>query len=147
MGSRLNRPARLGFCFALLLSAVIVLAQDSQSGGITGVVKDPSGAVIRGATIEVYSTETGVLERRLTTNADGLYTAKLLRPGAYRLEVTEKGFGKYVATLAVRLNELDRRDARISSPISCVSVQMKGTRSPASTAINDWVIWLGLTAE
>src|ERR1019366_2905252 len=37
MASRLNRPARLGFCFALLLSAVIALAQDSQSVNFLGL--------------------------------------------------------------------------------------------------------------
>ena len=77
------------------------------------MVKDPSGAVVRGATVEVFNVETGVMERRVTTNADGLYTAGLLRPGSYRVEVTDQGFGKYVATLAVRLNELERHDVTL----------------------------------
>jgi hypothetical protein len=130
MASRLNRhTAAVGFCLVLLLPAVVGLAQDSGSGGITGVVKDPSGAVIWGAVAEVYSTETGVMERRLTTNADGLYTAKLLRPGSYRLEVTATGFVKYVATLAVRLNELERHDVtlEVGTLQQEISVQAAGT--------------------
>ena len=78
------------------------------------MVKDPSSAVVRGATVEVYNVETGVMERRVTTNADGLYTAGLLRPGSYRVEVTDQSFGKYVATLAVRLNELERHDLPVT---------------------------------
>jgi hypothetical protein len=77
------------------------------------VVKDPSGAVVRGATVEVYNVETGVRERLVTTNEDGSYNAELLRPGPYRVEVTDQGFRKYVATLAVRLNELDRHDVTL----------------------------------
>jgi hypothetical protein len=57
------------------------------------VAKDPSSAVVRGATVEVYSVETGVMQRRVTTNADGLYTAGLLRPGSYRVEVTDQALG------------------------------------------------------
>ena len=101
------------FGFALSLSALSVLAQSSQSGGITGVVRDTSGAVIRGAAVEVYNMETGLVERRLVTNAEGLYTAGLLRPGAYRLEVTDQGFKKYMASLSVRLSEWERHDVTL----------------------------------
>ena len=99
-------PAKFLVGIGLLLAVSHIFAQSSQSGGIIGVVKDASGAVIAGATVTVYNIETGVMERRVTTNADGLYTAGLLRPGSYRLEINDKGFGKYVATLAVRLNEV-----------------------------------------
>jgi hypothetical protein len=108
-----RRVRGLGLGLVLFFSSAFAPAQSSQSGGITGVVKDPSGAIVRGATIEVYNGETGVMERRVTTNADGLYTAGLLRPGPYRVEVTDPGFGKLVARLAVRLNELERHDVTL----------------------------------
>jgi hypothetical protein len=109
-----GRSARaLGLGLAVLFLVVFAPAQSSESGGVTGVVKDPSGAVVRGATVEVFNVDTGVMERRVTTNEDGLYTAELLRPGPHRVEVTDRGFGKYVATLAVRLNELERHDVTL----------------------------------
>ena len=109
-----GRSARaLGLGPVFLFLVVFAPAQSSESGGITGMVKDPSGAVVRGATVEVFNLETGVMERRVTTNADGLYTAGLLRPGPYRVEVTDQGFGKCVAALAVRLNELERHDVTL----------------------------------
>jgi hypothetical protein len=121
--------ASLGLGLVLLVAAVFAPAQSSESGGITGVVKDPSGALVRGASVEVYNGETGVMERRATTDADGLYAARLLRPGPYRLEVTAQRFRKHVATVAVRLNELERHDVtlQVGTLRLEVSVQAAGT--------------------
>ena len=49
--------------------------------------------------------------------------------GSYRLEVTDQGFGKYVATLAVRLNELNRHDVtlEVGTLQQEISVQAAGT--------------------
>jgi hypothetical protein len=113
----------------VLLSADSSLAQTSQSGAIAGVVRDSSAAVVRGAIVEVYNTETSVMVRRVTANADGFYTAGSLRPGLYRLEVTDNGFGKYVATVSVRLSEVERHDVvlKIGTFQEEVSVQAAGT--------------------
>ena len=65
----------LFFAFALflataaLLHAPQVLAQTTL-GGITGVISDPSGSVIPGATITVVSEGTS-LTRSATSNAEG----------------------------------------------------------------------------
>jgi len=44
-------------------------------------VKDTSGAVISGATVAVYSEQTGKLERSIVTDASGGYNVGALRPG------------------------------------------------------------------
>jgi Carboxypeptidase regulatory-like domain/TonB dependent receptor len=121
--------AGLRLCVVLLLTVILAPAQSSEPGGITGVVKDPSGAVVCGATVEVYNEETGVMERRVTTDADGLYAARLLRPGPYRVEVTDQGFGKHVTELTVRLNELERHDVilQVATLRLEVSVRAAGT--------------------
>ena len=61
-----------------LLFATIAFSQGSQTGGITGVVTDPQGAVVPGATVNVISDSTGKTERTTTTGADGGYAATLL---------------------------------------------------------------------
>jgi carboxypeptidase family protein len=130
MVSNFGRSAAgLGLGLALLISAWSSLAQTYQSGAIAGVVRDSSGAVVLGATVEVYNLETGVMDRRLITNADGSYTAGSLRPGSYRLEVSDQGFKKYVANLSVRLYELERHDATLEVGVlrQEVSVQAAGT--------------------
>ena len=95
----------------LLLFALPAFPQGAQSGGISGVVRDSSGAVIPGATIEVFNETTGVSERRLNAGDEGGFSATLLPSGTYRVEVTAPGFKQYRATVQVRINETTRHDA------------------------------------
>jgi hypothetical protein len=64
---------------ALLLPAIAFAQSD---GRFTGVVLDPSGAVIPGATVTVKNERTGE-ERSVTSAADGRYTVSNLRPSVY----------------------------------------------------------------
>ncbi|HEU0118939.1 MAG TPA: TonB-dependent receptor [Bryobacteraceae bacterium] len=72
-----------------LLAASLALA--AQSGTIQGVVKDPTDAVVAGATVTVVSIDTG-LRRELTTNDQGFYTAPALPVGRYKISASKTGF-------------------------------------------------------
>ncbi len=115
----------IGVGCTVLALATLGPGQSSESGGVTGIVKDQSGAVVAGATLKVYSPETGVLERTVVTNAEGLYTVPSLRPGAYRVEATNLGFSTYTSSIAVRLSELERLDIilKIGEAQESISVQ------------------------
>src|SRR6266850_8048107 len=82
---------RFGLLFILFASFVY---SQTSSGTLTGAVLDSSGAVISGAQVRIMGTETGDTVRTLTTNELGHFTAPLLRPGAYSVEVTFAGFKK-----------------------------------------------------
>jgi hypothetical protein len=75
---------------ALLLTPVLASAQ--ALGSIAGTVKDASGAVLPGATVEVTSPV--LIEKVRTTVADGTgqYTIINLPPGTYDVSVTLTGF-------------------------------------------------------
>lgn len=77
------------FAAALLLAAS-ALAQ-TPTGEISGVVRDPSGAAVPGATVSLTNENTG-LSRETSTNEDGIYAAALLPPGAYSASVQAAGF-------------------------------------------------------
>src|SRR5262245_23809576 len=97
-----------------LLCAVSVFAQASQTGGITGVVSDASGALVSGASVDVINESTGKSERTVTTSSDGGYTVTLLKPGGYRLEITAPNFKKAVVTaVQVRIGETMRQDVTL----------------------------------
>lgn len=83
---------RVFFVMALvcLLSVPRARAQ-SPNGTISGVVLDPSGAVIAGADILVANDATGV-QYSAKTNREGIYLVSNLPPGTYRLQVSEIGF-------------------------------------------------------
>ena len=83
---------------ALTLLVCISSAFGQASGGlagISGVVRDPSGAVVPGARVVISSDTQGAL-RTVNTNEDGLFSAPALAPGAgYKVEVTAAGFAGY----------------------------------------------------
>ncbi|MGI9104639.1 MAG: TonB-dependent receptor domain-containing protein [Pyrinomonadaceae bacterium] len=83
----------LGICL-LLGFAVQGFAQSGAQGAINGTVKDPSGAAVVGAQVNIISQQTGVTERTVTTRENGQFTATPLPVGMYRLEITSGGFKK-----------------------------------------------------
>jgi hypothetical protein len=69
----------------ILLVAATALCQSSQSGAISGSVKDSSGAVIVGATVTIVNDATKNVERTVVTTSDGLFTVSLLPPATIPL--------------------------------------------------------------
>lgn len=91
-------------------------SQAIQTGGITGVVTDQGGALVKGASVDVINETTGKSERSVTTGDDGRFTATLLPPGTYRLEITASNFKKaVVARVAVRITESTRQDITLEA--------------------------------
>jgi len=68
-----------------------VLAQGANSG-IAGVVKDTSGAVLPGVTVEAASPALIEKVRSVTTGEDGSYRMLDLRPGTYTVTFSLPGF-------------------------------------------------------
>src|SRR5947209_12033295 len=98
-----------------ILFATIAFSQGAQTGGLTGVITDPQGAVVPGATVDIVNEKTGKPERSTTTGADGGYSATLLPPGTYKVEVTAKNFKKTVVTdVEVRMTETTRQDVALT---------------------------------
>jgi Carboxypeptidase regulatory-like domain/TonB dependent receptor-like, beta-barrel len=82
------------FTFSLLTVAFLFpsfLFAQIDTGSIVGVVKDPSGAAIVGATITLRNEATGVT-RVATTNEDGGYQFPALIPGVYAVQAAAQGF-------------------------------------------------------
>nr|MDQ5837679.1 carboxypeptidase-like regulatory domain-containing protein [Acidobacteriota bacterium] len=117
-----------GLLIALLCAAAF--AQGSQTGGLTGVITDPQGAVVPGASVQIVNEKTGKAERTTTTGADGAYAATLLTPGTYSVEVTAKNFKKTVVTsVEVRITETTRQDVTLTvgGVTETVEVQAEAT--------------------
>ena len=84
---------RLGFRFALLVVlAWFVPAVAYGQGSITGVVRDTSGAVLPGVTVEAASPALIEKVRTATTDSSGQYRIEDLRPGSYVVTFTLAGF-------------------------------------------------------
>jgi hypothetical protein len=62
-----------------------------DTGAITGVVSDRTGAVMPGVLVRIVQIETNSLTDLQTADA-GFYSAPSLRPGRYEITVTKEGF-------------------------------------------------------
>ena len=92
--SRHNRFL-VGIAFAAVLSGN--LAAQSIYGTLTGIVSDPSQAVVAGAALKLRDQQSGSL-RDTVTNSDGYYTFSSVPPGTYQLTVVAKGFETHQQT-------------------------------------------------
>jgi hypothetical protein len=83
---------RLAFSVALLLLPAGARAQSATTGAIAGVVKDTSGAILPGVTVEAASPALIEKVRSAVTDGQGLYEIVGLRPGIYTVTFTLPGF-------------------------------------------------------
>ena len=72
-------------------SALPLWSQSASSGTVSGIVTDPSNAVVAGAAITLTDTATNI-SRTANSNATGRYFFADVTPGTYTLTVAKAGF-------------------------------------------------------
>jgi hypothetical protein len=101
--------------FAVALFVLCVPGAAWAQSGIAGVVRDPSGAVLPGVTVEASSPALIEKARTVVTDGGGAYLLNDLRPGEYKVTFTLPGFttvvrdgidlpASFTATVNVQLN-------------------------------------------
>lgn len=83
--------------FALFVLTVPAIFAQTGTSGITGSVRDTTGAIVPGATVTALNEATGVSQSQTTTES-GLYAFASLPVGAYTVTVEKQGFKKYQKT-------------------------------------------------
>ncbi len=88
-----RRLLLLLFLCLLLLPPISTLsiAQTTTSGGLAGVVTDPSNAVVPNADVEIKDNVKGT-HQSTKTDREGVYRFFFLAPERYRLSVSHSGF-------------------------------------------------------
>jgi len=89
-----KQSRKISACLIALLSLTLLSAMafgQGASASITGMVTDPSGAVIPGATVVATNVETGVTTRTTANNA-GAYNYASLQTGTYTVAAEASGF-------------------------------------------------------
>jgi carboxypeptidase family protein len=108
----MSRSARVGPLVLVCISILALTAAYAQmnTGEITGVVKDPSGDIIAGATVVALNTATH-LKSTTVTNHTGEYLLAQLPVGEYSLTVSTEGFKQAVtANTILHLGDDIRQD-------------------------------------
>src|SRR6185503_15586019 len=109
---RMSRLTRVGLIVVGFTLCVPLIAYAQAS--ITGVVRDSSGSVLPGVTVEAASPVLIEKARTVVTDGSGQYRIVALRPGSYAVTFTLSGFstvrregieltGSFVATVDVDL--------------------------------------------
>jgi hypothetical protein len=104
--------------------AQVSFAQTTGSGTLRGTVKDPQGAIVRGATVTLVNERTKD-ERKTTTRDDGDFVFSALSPGAYTLSVEATGFKKTEQThIAIETSSTRSLEivAEIGQPTETVTI-------------------------
>src|SRR5881409_1953360 len=90
---------RSGTVIAMLLATIYVLmpapAAAQGASGIAGVVKDSSGGVLPGVTVEASSPALIEKVRSVVTDEQGQYKIVNLVPGSYTVSFTLPGFSTF----------------------------------------------------
>jgi len=112
------------------MSLVAFLATNLSAQGIyatlTGVVSDPSPAVIAGAKVMLKDAQSGS-QRDTTTNSDGYFTFASVPVGSYDLTIEAKGFNTYkVAGISLGGGEKRNVDAILSVGTTSQTVEVTG---------------------
>src|SRR5262245_65036027 len=84
-----------GIITCVLLLPSLASAQQASASGIAGVVRDTSGAVLPGVTVEASSPALIEKTRSIVTDSEGRYNIVDLRPGVYQVTFTLSGFNVF----------------------------------------------------
>jgi hypothetical protein len=115
----------LFLALAFVLSGVM-LAQNIVTGGISGTVTDPSGAVVPNATVNLKSNSTGETQTT-TTSSTGLYNFPLLKPGNYTVSIAQSGFRGISQKVDVLLGQVTPVNIKLAVGNASETVEVTGT--------------------
>jgi hypothetical protein len=122
----------------LLLALVVIVmtspmyAQIVETGIITGVVKDNTGAVIPSAHVNIRNDGTG-LASSTTTNDQGIYVTPPLNPGDYSVAIEVPGFSKVVEKVRLEVGQRVAADATLAVGTNAETIEVQATGTVLQT--------------
>src|SRR5438105_5041273 len=136
--------SKFNACCSTLLTLGVIIAATSTinmnaqvaGGNISGTISDATGRVIPEVHISITNPDTGI-NRTLTTNSDGLYTAPNLLPGTYDLTFTASGFRTEVrSAISITVGAAQVIDVtlQIGKAVETVQVQSEAPAVQVSTS-------------
>src|SRR5437868_5086683 len=126
---------KVQFCLVSLSLLALCLGAFAQiqNGQFTGTVTDPSGAAIANAKVTVTNVGTD-LSVTTTTNSTGLYVAKELPVGTYRISAEAQGFKSITNTnLTLNAGNIERVDFKMQLGQTREVVEVSGEAAIVQT--------------
>jgi len=126
LARRLHRGSAFLFHAGIIAFLCVALADGLRADTISGTVKDPSGAVVAGARIQITG---GSLAQPLTVVSDesGKFTAPNLNAGKYSIHIVKDGFDDILTTVELHGTADVLLQLSITSQVTSVTVNGKAS--------------------
>ncbi len=104
---------QLAIVLFLVTLIAVPLAAQLPTASLRGTVNDPSGAAVPGVSVTIKNTGTGV-ERIVTTDENGGYSAEGLSPGSYSVSTRKEGFASQTQSLELQVGRVVVTDFKLT---------------------------------
>jgi hypothetical protein len=138
----MNMLKKYAGAVAMLMLLVVPMAAQQPTGAVTGIVTDPTGAVIPGAKITVTNKATAVTIAMETSPA-GAYTVGSLLPGEYEVKVESEGFRTTRLTVTVLVGRTTGASIELEIGPTTEQVVVEGaaiTINPTETSVQGVIV-------
>ncbi|HEY6489874.1 MAG: TonB-dependent receptor [Terracidiphilus sp.] len=121
----MNRSLGGWVLFCILAPATLAFGQTATTS-LRGTIKDPTGALVPGATVLLTDNATGK-SSATAANSSGLYTFPQIAPSHYTIKVTSPGFGDQVKTAELLVDQPATVDFALTVQSSSVTVDVSAS--------------------
>ena len=113
-------------CVCLLAFLTTVGFAQAPVGTISGLVTDPSGAVLPNAAVTIKNKATGA-ERKVTSSSEGTYSVPALPAGQYEISTQAKGFSTQQQEVTVATGSVVTVEAKMQIGKTTEIVNVEGS--------------------
>ncbi|HUR37817.1 MAG TPA: carboxypeptidase regulatory-like domain-containing protein [Terriglobales bacterium] len=128
--------------FLVFLALALAASAQTETGQISGIVTDASGAVVPNVTVTVRNISTGAT-RTTTANDSGSYTVSALQPGTYEVKAEGQNFSPVTRRVQVTVGSRNTLDLALNVAGSSTTVEV--TADTTNLAVNTQTQTLGQT--
>lgn len=121
-----------GTIFCCILSAPFLLSAQTATTSLRGVVKDPSGALVGGATVSLLNNANGTA-LRATAGDTGFYVFSQIPPARYSITVSAAGFASQTKTAELLVDQPATIDFTLTVQTSAETVDVSDTAQTLNT--------------
>jgi hypothetical protein len=121
-----------GWMLICILAPVVLAFGQTATTSLRGTIKDPSGALVPGATITLLNKATGTT-LSTTANSSGLYAFPQIPPAKYTITASAPGFGEQSKSAELLVSQPATIDFALSIQASTVTVDVSGTAQTLNT--------------
>ena len=129
---KITVPLSFTIVLFVMMAMAQVFAQTTTTGDISGLVTDPTGAVVPNAAVTLKNVDTGS-SQSATTSSLGTYRFALLPPGNYSVSASATGFQAITQRISVALGASATATLQLSLSSSSTTVEVSGQTTEVET--------------